>query len=155
MTTPAIANRCHVSITGLELKSILSYPAFWYYVVPASNQVQSAPGNMHSKTTTINGIQHTMTVWKDKKSMLQYMRSGAHLEALKASRSLGCYAKVYGYECDQDQVPSSWEEIRQIWDENGRVVFGQPKAGDKLMPTAAGGSSTGGCPFHPPPQSTQ
>jgi len=75
----------------------------------------------------IKGIQHTVTVWDSRESMLKFYRSGAHLGALKVSKRVGSYGKVCGYETDT--IPSM-AEARRIWEEKGRVVLGQPKEGD-------------------------
>jgi len=61
--------------------------------------------------------------------MLQYLRTGPHLQALQASRTVGRYGKVYGYHADE--IPD-WEQARKIWK---RVIVGQPNAdfGDEIL----------------------
>jgi hypothetical protein len=77
-------------------------------------------------------MEHTMTVWEDRESMLKYLRKGAHLQAMKNSKMFGSYGKVYGY-CT-DTIPS-WSQARQIWEEKGRVAFGKPSKefGDNVI----------------------
>ena len=60
--------------------------------------------------------------------MLNYLREGAHVKAMKASKAVGKYGKVYGYE--SDTIPT-WTEARKIWEDNGRVVLGKPKKEDE------------------------
>jgi hypothetical protein len=125
-------SRYYVSITGLQVKSILHYPAFYYHAIPSTTQAQSAPGNISTSTSSIRGMEHTMTVWEDRESMLKYLRKGAHLQAMKNSKMFGSYGKVYGY-CT-DTIPS-WSQARQIWEEKGRVAFGKPSKefGDNVI----------------------
>lgn len=61
--------------------------------------------------------------------MLVLLWSGAHLQATKASRAVGRCGKFISYETS-DTVPASWEDVRRIWDQHGRVVQGEPKPGD-------------------------
>jgi hypothetical protein len=122
-----------ISITGLELKSIFHYPLFLYYAVPAMTQAKSAAGNIHADAKGVLGIQHTFTVWQKKADMLDYLHKGAHLQALKASRKVGAYGKMVSFE--SDTIPADWSEIRRIWDERGRVSFGDPKPGDLTTTT--------------------
>lgn len=115
----------YVSITGLELKSILYAPLFWYHAIPSMIQARSSPGNISANNFSKNGIQHTISVWTDKTSMLKYLRQGAHLQAMKLNSTISSYGKVYGYETDC--VPTDQQEIVDIWQKNGRVVLGKAR----------------------------
>ncbi len=64
-----------------------------------------------SRVTRYNGVQHTLTVWRSKEDMKRFLTSGAHLNAMKAFRSIAT-GKTFGYE--SDKVPS-WEEVHKIW----------------------------------------
>ena len=91
-------------------------------------QAQAAKGNISASARTVAGIEHTLTIWESRQEMLTYLRQGAHLQAMKASRSMGSYGKVHGYETDT--IPS-WDEALVTWAKHGRVVLGKPKPGDK------------------------
>jgi hypothetical protein len=116
-------SRYYVSITGMNMKSILHYPLFYYHAIPCTMQAQSAPGNVSTSVKYIRGMEHTLEVWEDRESMLKYLRTGAHLQAMKNSKNFGSYGKVYGYYTDT--IPS-WSQARQLWEEKGSVVFGKP-----------------------------
>lgn len=111
----------YISITGLKVKSPWLLPTFFYYAIPSSIQARSAPGNIDLQTTYIQGIHHTLSVWKDKKSMLTYLRQGAHLKAMKAFVTIAAFGKIYGYE--SDTIPT-WPEARRIWESQGAVHYG-------------------------------
>lgn len=119
-----------VSITGLELKSIWRYPQFWLHAVPSMTQARAAKGNISAAACSVDGLEHTLTIWETRHDMLAYLRQGAHLEAMKASRSIGKYGKVHGYETE-DVPDATWESALKRWKTEGRVVLGQPKPGDK------------------------
>ena len=108
----------YVSVTGLKVKSIWHHPQFWLHAVPSAIQAQSAPGIVEARTTARNGIQHTLTVWEDRKHMLRYLREGAHLKAMKVTAQVSDPAgtKVYGYE--SDTIPT-WEEALALWEVHG------------------------------------
>ncbi len=120
----------YISVTGLQVKSIWQYPRFWIHAVPSAIQAQSAAGIVEARTTSRNGIQHTLTVWEDRNFMLQYLRAGAHLEAMKVTSQVSepGGTKVYGYE--SDSIPT-WEEALQLWEthgtRHGKLVSSSPR----------------------------
>ena len=107
----------YISITGLKLKSMFHTPKFWYYAVPAMIQAKQAPGNISAQGNVINGVHHTLSVWKDRKSMLNYMRSGNHAQAMKVFDDIAT-GKTYGYE--SDMIPT-WEEVQHLYETKGVV----------------------------------
>lgn len=48
-------------------------------------QARSAPGNISAEQRMIDGVHHTLSVWKDRRSMLDYMRSGDHIKVRRIS----------------------------------------------------------------------
>jgi hypothetical protein len=108
----------YVSITGLKLKSIWYYPKFVYYTSRAMKNAKIANGNISANGSYRNGVLHTLSVWKDKRSMTQYLVAGAHADAMKINDdiSLPNGTKVYGHETDH--IPT-WEEAIQMWQEKG------------------------------------
>jgi hypothetical protein len=112
--------RYYVSITGLTLKSFLYYPKFMYYAGPSSMQAQNADGNVLTRTTSVNGVQHTLTVWEDKMAMRKFMVAGAHRKAMAITSEVAVLekTKVYGYE--SDTVPT-WDEAIEMWEKHGKL----------------------------------
>ena len=101
----------YVSITGLRVKSPLHFIPFIWHAIRSMTQINKAAGLIKAEARTINGIQHTLSVWKDEASMREYVISGAHLQAMKAFHSIAS-GKTYGYETD---VPPHWDEVHDIW----------------------------------------
>jgi hypothetical protein len=112
--------RYYVSVTGLTLKSFLYYPKFMYYAGPSSMQAQNADGNVLTRTTSVNGVQHTLTVWEDKMAMRKFMVAGAHRKAMAITSEVAVLekTKVYGYE--SDTIPT-WDEAIEIWEKHGKL----------------------------------
>ena len=67
---------------------------------------------------TRGGVQHTLTVWESREAMRAYMKSGAHLAAMKQFGRIG-HGKTLGYEADT--VPG-WTEALAKWDAEAREV---------------------------------
>jgi hypothetical protein len=112
--------RYYVSVTGLTIKSFLYYPKFMYYAIPSSMQAQNADGNVLTRTTSVNGVQHTLTVWEDKMAMRKFMVAGAHRKAMAITSEVADLekTKVYGYE--SDTIPT-WDEAIEIWEKHGKL----------------------------------
>ena len=104
----------YISITGLKTKNFLSEIKFWILTIPAFRAVQKAEGNLFCETKRVNGYQHTITAWKDRNMMIQYLTSKVHTKAMKNFRSIAT-GSTYGYE--GDQIPS-WKEAIGLWQKN-------------------------------------
>jgi hypothetical protein len=122
-----IMTRVYLSITGLQIKNFSAYPQFFYHAFPSLRQAVRAPGNISATATSYKGIQFTMTVWESREYMLQYLHTGAHLQAMKAGSKVGSYVKVFGdwWDTDQNDIPN-WNQARRLWEKFGRVIIGKP-----------------------------
>ena len=107
----------YVSITGLKVKRFWHMPRFIKHAVASMTQAKSAPGNISAEAKTINGIQHTLSVWETREAMRAFIYSGAHKEAIGAFHAIAT-GKTFGFEAAADQVPS-WDEVHQLWREKG------------------------------------
>jgi quinol monooxygenase YgiN len=116
--TPCSNTEVYVSITGLELRGLWHYPTFMFHAVRSMAQARSAPGNLSADARTIEGIHHTLSVWRDRQAMRTYLGGGAHLEAMKAFRKIAT-GKTLGYLTD---TPPGWDEARALWREKGKLV---------------------------------
>jgi hypothetical protein len=63
-----------------------------------------------------SGYQHTLTVWDSRTSMLDFMRSGAHLSAMKLFRKIATGKSVV---FDSDGLVS-WKKALEIWDSRAK-----------------------------------
>ena len=115
----------YVSVTGLITKGWLSIPKFLYLSSRAYHDALKADGNIKSSMFSKDGVQHTITVWKSREAMQNFMFSGAHLDCMKNMKVVSKYAKAYGYY--SDEIPTTTQAIDE-WEKEGRRVFGEPKA---------------------------
>lgn len=111
-------SKVYVSITGLRLRASWHAPRFWWHAVRSMKQARLAPGNISAETRTINGVHHTVSVWRDRKSMLDYLRSGAHREAMRIFPGIAT-GKTFGFLADQ---APDWNGVHVIWQNRGRDV---------------------------------
>jgi hypothetical protein len=107
----------HVSITGLKPKGLLGVLRFWLLAIPSFKQAQTAKGNLHVSAKKIKGYNCTITAWDSRDSMLAFMKSGVHLNALKAFHTIAT-GKTYGYETDK--IPD-WNEAFALLQEKGNI----------------------------------
>jgi hypothetical protein len=111
-----LSNPYYISITGLRLKGPFATARFWWHALRSMAQARSAPGNISTDARKIDGVQHTLTVWTDESAMRTYLVNGAHLQAMRAFRSIAT-GKTIGFV--SATIPS-WTEARAIWEEHGR-----------------------------------
>lgn len=107
----------YISITGLKPKGLLSYLQFWRFAMPSFTQARKAKGNLFCDVRRIDGHQCTLTAWKDRAAMLEFMRSGVHLSAMKSFHKIAT-GKTYGFESD---VIPDWTEAFSLLHNHGRA----------------------------------
>ena len=111
-----MAETVYVSITGLRIRSVWHLPTFWRHAVASMAQAQKANGCLGASAKTINGVHHTRSIWQSRDHMLAYLRTGAHLNAMKVFHRIAS-GKTLGFE--STSIPD-WDEVRRLWEEQGR-----------------------------------
>jgi quinol monooxygenase YgiN len=114
-----LPNTFHLSITGLRVRPGFGKQLrFRYHAVRSFMQARKAPGVLHVAACRINGVEHTVTAWRDREAMLAYVRSGAHREAMRAFHRIAT-----GATCSftTDRIPD-WPEVHTRWKMEGVVV---------------------------------
>ena len=107
----------YISLTGLKPKGFFAYLRFWLLAIPSFRQAQIAEGNLQCDVKKVNEYQCTITAWESREIMLIYLRSGAHLKAMKAFKQIAT-GPTYGYE--SETIPS-WEEAYALLTEKGQM----------------------------------
>jgi hypothetical protein len=100
----------YISITGLKPKGLWGLIKFWTLAVPTFREAQIAKGNRHCVVKQIHGYQCTITAWDNRDLMLNFMRNGTHLTAMKSFHKIAT-GKTYGFE--SDKIPS-WGEAFEL-----------------------------------------
>ena len=106
----------YISLTGLRLKRPWHAAAFWFHALASMRQAQAAEGCLAAEARTIDGVHHTRTLWRSEAEMRAFLRTGAHLRAVKQFRTIAT-GKTFGF--DGDALPS-WDEVHRLWQEHGR-----------------------------------
>ncbi|MDP2355601.1 MAG: hypothetical protein Q8M31_06015 [Beijerinckiaceae bacterium] len=107
----------YVSVTGLRVKSIWRVPHFWWHAFAAMRQAKQAPGNLFADARRIEGVQHTLSVWRSREDMRAYMTTGAHLAAMKDFRRIAT-GSTCGFEAEH---PPTWDEAITYWRVHGQA----------------------------------
>jgi len=105
-----------ICITGLKVKSIWVILRFAAFSTLCFMQAKKSSGNLICKTTKVNGVYHTMTVWKNRTSMKKFSRTGIHKKTMKAFSTISKEGKVISYE--SNTIPT-WKEALQLWNSTG------------------------------------
>jgi hypothetical protein len=109
----------YVSVTGLSIKSAWhAPPRFWWHALRSMAQARAAEGNLFADARIVEGIHHTLTVWRSEAAMRAYLRSGPHLVAMRALASIGT-GRVLGYTCAEKP---GWDEVLARLELDGRAV---------------------------------
>lgn len=106
----------HISITGLKPKGIIGFVRFWMLAIPSFNESTSAKGNLYTAVKKINGFNCTINAWESREVMLEFMKNGTHLKAMKSFHSIAT-GRTFGYE--SDTIPN-WEEAFILLESKGK-----------------------------------
>lgn len=101
-----------IAVGGFRPEGFMKMFRFYIFAVPAFMQAQKADGNISSQTVMRDGNAMSISVWRDKLAMRNYVMSGAHRRAMKASGRLGSPLHFVVYE--GDEIPTI-EAAMQIW----------------------------------------
>ena len=102
----------YVSITHLRLKAFWKVFQFYKYNSKVQRQIKTANGvlSIEGKVTSFVSF-YTKTSWNSKEDMLSFMRSGAHVDAMKNSHQFAMKVTTTGFE--SESVPS-WKDAIEL-----------------------------------------
>lgn len=106
-----------VSITSIELKGPFKFFALSVSALRIMKQMKTT-GHLAFKKKGVWTKHYTMSLWPDEKSMHDFVRSGAHLEAMKSSKTIAKEIRTITY--DGDALPD-WKTARHLL-EKARVL---------------------------------
>jgi hypothetical protein len=108
----------YISLTSITVGwNPIKQAKFWYWAIAIMTQAQSMA--LQTGTTSVDGARLTMTAWNDRKEMLHFIHSGAHMGVMKNKvlHTVSSASVIYSYEADR--VPT-WDEAIQILKTKGR-----------------------------------
>ena len=105
-----------IAITGFKPQNLLKKFRFLSHAVPLFQLAQISPGNTHAERFTHKGYYHTITAWKSRDAMMDYVYSPAHQKAIDLYDVLG-----EGLTChyESEEIPSSKDAL-DYWGANGQ-----------------------------------
>jgi len=98
-----------ISTTKFSLESRWLYPAFFLDTYRVVKQVRKSGGIVHLRIQPIS--LRTITAWKCETDMLNFRNSGAHMKAMKQSKS---YGEITSTSWEADAIPSWSEAIQKL-----------------------------------------
>ena len=107
-----------VTITLIELKSPLKYPALVFHYLKIIKQARNA-SCVSLKSTGFWTTFYTMTIWKSLEDMKNFARKGAHLDAMKMSGKIAKEIRILNIE---GSTLLSWKEAKQKVRSGGKIV---------------------------------
>ncbi len=100
-----------VSATELYVKNIFKLWPALKISGTIIREIQRSPGMLHVKAGPKRLLLlTTITAWETEEAMMQFVRSGTHLEAMKRTKEFASAARVTHWETDE--LPTK-EEVRQ------------------------------------------
>jgi hypothetical protein len=107
-----------VTITSIELKSPFHFFALSLRALRIINQLRNTPGIVDKKTTGFWTMHYTMTLWDEEKSLRNFAKTAAHLEAMKISKDIA--KEIRTLTCDAESLPT-WKVAKADLKAKGRV----------------------------------
>ena len=111
-----------VSLTSIRLRKWWQFFQLSYFGMTIFRQLRRQPGCLRMKNTGFGYWHYTLSVWENEEAIKPFVRSGAHLHAMKFSRRLSHEIRTYTYRTDR--IPS-WKEAKQLLRERGKVIHYQ------------------------------
>ncbi len=108
----------HLVVTGLTLRSPLHGPLFAYHAMRSFAQAQADPACLHAEARTIEGVAHTVTLWRDAAAARAYGTSAAHRQAAAAFPKIAT-GKVWA---GPAEAAPDWPEARRLWTDHETIV---------------------------------
>jgi heme-degrading monooxygenase HmoA len=108
-----------ITLTSIRLKRLLHFFKLTYLAMHIVRQLKGQQGFIKMKNTGFGYWHYTLSVWESEAQAKSFARAGAHLEAMKAGRSIAHEVRTYTYQ--SDRIPT-WKEAKQLLLEQGKVI---------------------------------
>lgn len=107
-----------LAITLIELRSPLKFFALSYRALGIMKQLKASKHRGY-KNTGLWTTHYTMTLWNNAEDMQAFVRSGAHLEAMKQTASLAKELRTLTVQAD---AMPGWKTARAMIARDGEVM---------------------------------
>ncbi len=109
-----------VAVTRLRLRGARYLPLFLWHTLRSFRQSRAAAGNLTTLARRARGAFWTITVWRDKAAMRDFMLGGAHRGAMPHLQHWCDEASLTQWEQD-GPAPPTWTEAERRLAAEGRL----------------------------------
>jgi hypothetical protein len=107
-----------ITITSLRLKSIWKFFPLSLHALKIVNQTKAEKGLVDFRKKGIGRTHYTLTAWSEEGDLKKFARTGAHLEAMKASSKIASEIRIYTFKADR--IPE-WKEAESLLLSKGKL----------------------------------
>ena len=100
-----------ITITAVRLRRLWHFFPLTWHGFKITMQTRKSSGFIKMKNTGMGYWHYTMTAWESEEAMKNFMRSGAHGQAMKDSAKLATTIGSYTYE--GEDFPT-WKEAKEL-----------------------------------------
>lgn len=116
-----------ITVTSIRLRSVWGYFRLSLFGLKIMKQLKTQSGFLQLRNSGFGYWHYTLTAWESMEAMKDFFRSGAHLTAMKSSRTLSTEIRTYTFTADS--MPS-WKEAKRLLFAHGKVLsFARGHAG--------------------------
>ena len=108
-----------MTVTSIRLRSVWLFFKLSLFGMRIMKQTRREKGFVRMKNTGFGYMHYTLSVWESEEDMKRFARTGAHLEAMKQSRSIASEIRTHTFQ--SDQLPD-WKEVKRMLKEKGKVL---------------------------------
>lgn len=109
-----------ITVTSVRLRRLWHFFKLTYLAFNIVKQLKTQKGFVSMKNTGFGYWHYTLSIWESEADVKAFAKAGAHLAAMKASRSVASEISTYTYKSD---VVPSWKEAKQLLRQNGKAVL--------------------------------
>lgn len=99
-----------ISITAVRLRKLRYFFPLTWKALGITLQTRQSTGFIKMKNTGFGHLHYVITSWESKEDMMNFMRAGAHGEAMKAIATLA--SEMYSVHYEADEFPK-WKEAKK------------------------------------------
>jgi hypothetical protein len=112
-----------ITATSIRLRSIWGFFRLSLFGLNIVRQLKTQPGFLKMRNGGFGYLHYTLTAWESEEAMRAFVKTGAHLTAMKSSRALSTEIRTYTFVADS--MPS-WKEARRLLAAHGKVLSFEP-----------------------------
>lgn len=109
-----------ITITSIRLKKWWHYFYLTTFAFKIISQLKKQEGFVRLKNTGFGYLHFTLSAWETEEAMKEFVRKGAHWNAMKNSSTIATEIRTYSFV--GDQLPD-WKEAKKLLFEKGRVLI--------------------------------